>query len=156
MLKSQEINLDYILELLFEKKRKLGTEALVEEVRRAIRASIGNRAKEDLVVAFINEHGAEEYRDKSEMIEEFFKFARKEQAREAAELIESQELHIERAKRYIKASLKREYACANGTELDEILPKISPLRPEFLTKKSTVLEKIGAFVEKFKGIGGII
>ncbi len=156
LLKSQEINLDYILELLFEKKRKLGTEALVEEVRRAIRASIGNRAKEDLVVAFINEHGAEEYRDKSEMIEEFFKFARKEQAREAAELIESQELHIERAKRYIKASLKREYACANGTELDEILPKISPLRPEFLTKKSTVLEKIGAFVEKFKGIGGII
>src|SRR5690606_37383707 len=47
LLKSQEINLDYILELIFEHNKKTKDKvALVEEVRRVIRASIGNRAKE--------------------------------------------------------------------------------------------------------------
>ena len=51
LLKSQEINLDYILELIFENNKKLKDKAtLVEDVRRVIRSSIGNRAKEDLVV----------------------------------------------------------------------------------------------------------
>ncbi len=55
LLKSQEINLDYILELIFENnKNTKDKDALVEEVRRVIRASIGNRAKESLVVDFIN------------------------------------------------------------------------------------------------------
>ncbi|HNL07900.1 MAG TPA: hypothetical protein PKH93_10020, partial [Chitinophagales bacterium] len=56
LLKSQEINLDYILELIFEHNKKTKDKAaLVEEIRRVIRASIGNRAKESLIVDFINE-----------------------------------------------------------------------------------------------------
>ncbi|MDD3286546.1 MAG: type I restriction endonuclease subunit R, partial [Bacteroidales bacterium] len=56
LLKSQEINLDYILELIFEHNKKIKDKgALIEEIRRVIRASIGNRAKESLVVEFINE-----------------------------------------------------------------------------------------------------
>ncbi len=49
LLKSQEINLDYILEPIFENNKKLKDKStLVEDVRRVIRASIGNRAKEEL------------------------------------------------------------------------------------------------------------
>lgn len=33
------------------------------------------------------------------------------------------------------------------------LPKMSPLNPQYLTRKHKVFEKIAAFVEKFKGIG---
>ena len=45
LLKSQEINLDYILELIFESNKKLNDKAvLVEDVRRVIRSSLGNRA----------------------------------------------------------------------------------------------------------------
>ena len=58
------------------------------------------------------------------------------------------------AKRYITASLKREYASENGTELNSILPKMSPLNPQYLTKKQSVFEKISLFVERFKGVGG--
>ncbi len=44
LLKSQEINLDYILELIFEKNKKTKDKvALIEDVRRVIRASLGNR-----------------------------------------------------------------------------------------------------------------
>ena len=60
------------------------------------------------------------------------------------------------ARHYIKTSLRHEYASENGTELNEILPKMSPLNPNYLTKKRSVFEKISKFVEKYKGIGGII
>lgn len=50
--------------------------------------------------------------------------------------------------------LKREYASQNDVERNSILPKMSPLNPQYLTKKHIVFQKIATFVEKFKGIGG--
>ena len=71
-------------------------------------------------------------------------------------MIHAEELNQDAARRYILASLKKEYASENGTELNEVLPKMSPLNPKYLTKKQTVFQKIAAFVEKFKGVGGSI
>lgn len=155
LLKSLEINLDYILELIFEHNKKVKDKtALLEEVRRIIRASIGNRAKESLVVDFINQTNLDDMLDKANIIEAFFSFAQTEQQREAEALISAENLNAEAAKRYILASLKREYASENGTELNALLPKMSPLNPQYLTKKQSVFQKIAAFVEKFKGVGG--
>ncbi|MER2471480.1 type I restriction endonuclease subunit R [Photorhabdus laumondii] len=157
LLKSQEINLDYILELIFENNKKNKNKAeLIDEVRRLIRSSLGNRAKESLIVDFINQTNLDEIIDKASIIDEFFKFAQAEQKREAEELISSEKLNEDAAKRYITASLKREYASENGTELNSTLPKLSPLNPEYRTKKQAVFQKIAAFVEKFKGVGGQI
>jgi len=157
LLKSQEINLDYILELIFEHNKKTKSKAdLVDEVRRVIRASIGNRAKEGLLVDFINQTDLDQIGDKVSVIEAFFAFAQAEQQREAQELINDEKLNTEAAKRYITTSLKREFASDNGTELNAILPKMSPLNPQYLTKKQSIFQKIAAFVEKFKGVGGQI
>lgn len=157
LLKSQEINLDYILELIFEHNKKNKNKSqLIEEVRRLIRASLGNRAKESLIVDFINQTDLDEIGDKATIIDAFFKFAQAEQKREAEELIKSENLNEGPAKRYIMTSLKREYASENGTELNSTLPKLSPLNPKYKTKKQTVFQKIAAFVEKFKGVGGKI
>lgn len=155
LLKSQEINLDYILELIFEHNKKTKDKAsLVEEIRRVIRASIGNRAKESLVVDFINETNLDEIQDKVGIIDIFFEYAQAKQKIEASKLIIDENLNEEATKRYITASLKREFASENGTELNAILPKMSPLNPQYLTKKQSVFQKISAFVEKFKGVGG--
>lgn len=155
LLKSQEINLDYILELIFEHNKKTkDKESLIVEIRRVIRASVGNRAKESLVVDFINETNLETLQDKANVIDSFFSFAQNKQKKEATELITEENLNEEEAKRYISASLKREYASENGTELNAILPKMSPLNPLYLTKKQSVYQKIVSFVEKFKGVGG--
>lgn len=157
LLKSQEIDLDYILELVFEHNKKTkDKEALVSEVRRIIKSSVGNRAKESLVVDFINETDLDSIQDKAEVIASFFEYAQRKQSEEAAYLISEEKLNEEAAKRYIQISLKREYATENGTELNAILPKMSPLNPQYLTKKQTVFQKIVAFIEKFKGIGGSI
>ncbi len=157
LLKSQEINLDYILELIFEQNKKNKSKGeLIQEVRRLIRASLGNRAKESLMVDFINQTNLDAMADKANIIDTFFQFAQAEQAREAEELIRSEGLNEAEAKRYISASLKREFASENGTELNSTLPKMSPLNPEYKTKKQSVFQKIAAFVEKFKGVGGQI
>ena len=155
LLKSQEINLDYILELIFDQNSKTKDKAkLIEEIRRVIRSSIGNRAKETLLVDFIHATELDSIDEKASIIDTFFRYAQKRQKEEAAELIEEENLNTEEAKRYILASLKREYASDNGTELNAILPKMSPLNPQFLTKKQTVFQKIAQFVDKFKGVGG--
>ena len=157
LLKSQEINLDYILELIFEHNKKNKSKAhLIEEVRRLIRASLGNRAKEGLIVDFINQTNLDDINDKASIIDAFFSFAQTEQKCEAEELIRSESLNEGAAKRYITASLKREYASENGTELNSTLPKMSPLNPQYKTKKQSVFQKIADFVEKYKGVGGQI
>ena len=155
LLKSQEIDLDYILELILEHhKKNKNKEALVEEVRRIIRASIGNRAKESLIVDFINETNLDTIDDKPTIIAAFFTYAQERQKAEAAELIAEENLNEKAAKRYIQLSLKREYASENGTDLNDILPKMSPLNPQYLTKKQIVFKKIASFIEKYKGVGG--
>ena len=155
LLKSQEINLDYILELIFEKNNKTKDKtALIEEIRGVIRASVGNRAKESLIVDFISDTNLDTITDKASIIESFFEYAQGKQKQEASELIASENLNEEEAKRYITVSLKREFVSENGTDFNSILPKMSPLNPMYLTKKHKVFQLIAAFVEKFKGVGG--
>lgn len=115
---------------------------------------LGNRAKESLLVDFIHQTDLDQIDDKASVIDAFFTFAQAEQQREAQELIHTENLNADAARRYITTSLKREFASENGTELNTLLPKMSPLNPQYLTKKQSVFQKIAAFVEKFKGVGG--
>lgn len=155
LLKSQEIDLDYILELVFEHNKKTkDKDALINEVRRIIRSSVGNRAKEGLIVDFVQETDLDPMKDKSSIISAFYLYAQERQKEEAADLINEEKLNEEAAKRYIQTSLKHEFASDNGTDLNAILPKMSPLNPQYLTKKQSVFQKISAFIEKFKGVGG--
>ena len=155
LLKSQEINLDYILELIFEhNKKRMDKVSLIDEIRRVIRASIGNRAKESLIVDFINDTDLDSIIDKAGIIEAFFEYAQDKQKKEAAELIANENLNEKEAKRYLEVSLKHEFASENGTDFNNILPKMSPLNPLYLTKKQRVFQKIASFVEKYKGVGG--
>jgi type I restriction enzyme R subunit len=155
LLKSQEINLDYILELIFEKARETHDKGdLIEDARRVIRASLGSRAKESLLIDFINKMDLDLFRDKASVIDAFFAFAQGERTREVEALIQSENLNSEAAKRYISASIKREFASENGADLNSILPRMSPLHPQFRARKATVFDKISSFVEKFKGVGG--
>lgn len=155
LLKQQEIDLDYILELIYEhNKTTMSKPELVEEIRRIIRASVGNRAKEGLIVDFINSTDLDRLESKADVITAFFTYAQERQREEAELLIAEEGLQEEAAKRYLQHSLRREYASDQGTDLNEVLPKMSPLKSGYLEKKQSVFERIVAFVEKFKGVGG--
>lgn len=107
-----------------------------------------------MVVDFINETDLDKVQDKVDIIDLFFVYAQQKQKTEASKLIVDENLNEEEAKRYITISLKREFASENGTELNALLPKMSPLNPQYLTKKQSVFQKLSQFIEKFKGVGG--
>lgn len=156
LLKSQEINLDYILELIYEQNEQKKTKQdIIDNTKRLIKSSFENRAKEELVIEFVEQTDLNTIPDKASIIDAFFQFAQQELQNEFYALIEEENLNEEATKRYIATSLKREFASENGTELNEILPKMSPLNPQYLIKKRNVFEKIAALIEKFKGVGGI-
>ncbi|PID90880.1 MAG: DEAD/DEAH box helicase [Bacteroidetes bacterium] len=155
LLKSQEIDLDYILALLLEYHReRWSREALVEEVRRLVRSSVDTRAKEELVVDFIDQVDFGTIDDRAGVIEAFFLYAQERMQAEVEVLIAEENLVSERAKRYIRLSLKRGFASENGTDLKELMPRMSPLDPKFLPMKRRVYGRIVAMIEKYKGVGG--
>lgn len=67
-------------------------------------------------------------------------------------LIKEENLNEKAAKRYITNSLRQKYASENGTEINALLPKMTPLNPQYLIKNQSVFQKIVAFVEKFKRV----
>lgn len=155
LLKSQEVNLDYILELVFEHLKKThDKEGLIAEIRRILRASLEHRAKESLVVDFIHQLDLDSISDKAQLMEDFYSYAREIRSQEMEELIEQEELKPTEARQYIEDALRKEEASENGTELRSILPPASPLSSLYTSKKQQVLEKIRSFIAKFKGIGG--
>lgn len=157
LLKTQDINLDYILELIFVYKTRLKDKAvLIREVRSLIKSSLDNRAKEELFVDFINQDDLEARADKSDIIDAFYQFAQKEQKRELEDLIRDNKLNEKATKRYLSLSLKRGYASETGTDLEALLPKMSPLNPHYLNRKRNLFQKVSDFVETFRGVGGTL
>ncbi len=156
LLKSQEINLDYILELILEHNQKSGDKiALIEEIRRVIRSSLANRKKETLVVDFINESDIDSFKEKTEIIKAFFEFAQEKQKQEAELLIREEGLKEKEARLFINRALKHGFVNENGNDLNQVFSgSTSPLNKDFLAKKKKVLERLQHFVEIFSGIGG--
>ena len=154
LLKSQEINLDYILKLVFEyNMRHKNKEELIAEVTRLVRGDVSNRAKEGLIVDFIRQADLDTIPDRPSLFDAFYSYAKAKQVEEANAIIAEYNLNEEAAKRYMGISLRQEYASDIGTALNELLPRMSPLNPKFLTLKQTVHQRISEFVETYKGIG---
>lgn len=152
LLKTDEINLDYILALILEKARENDDmESLKAEVRRVIRSSLGTRAKEDLVMEFISKTRLSELKNTDDIIETFYDFAKKEKVVKINQLIAEENLN-EKANRFIEKSISKGYVEYAGDELDGIIPPLSRRGGVREKKKEIVLEKIRKIVDVFVGI----
>ncbi|MDY3118056.1 MAG: type I restriction endonuclease subunit R [Peptoniphilus sp.] len=152
LLKTDEINLDYIIALILEKsKEHEDVESVKEEIRRVIRSSLGTRAKEELIMDFINKTNLSELRNTEDILESFYKFARKEKDMKIQGLVEEEKLK-EDATRFIEKSISKGYVEYAGDELDRIIPPTSRRQGAREKKKGSVLEKIRKIVEVFVGI----
>lgn len=152
LLKTDEINIDYILSLIFEKAKECkDIENLKDEVRRVIRSSLGTRAKEELIIKFINENDLLKIKNREDILSEFYKFAKKEKEIEINNLIRNENLK-EDSERFIKKSVDKGYVDFGGTELDSLLPPTSRRKGAREAKKQSIFEKIQKLVEVFIGI----
>ncbi len=152
LLKTDEINLDYILALIVEKsKNSESKEDLKAEVSRVIRSSIDIRAKEDLVMGFINNADLQKLKDHDGIINAFYAYGKECKARAIHELAESEKL-VDGYQLFIDRAIQRGYAENSGTDLDEIIPPTSRRKGARELKKQQILVKVQHLVEIYKGI----
>ena len=152
LLKTDEINLDYILALIVEKsKNSESKEAMKAEVSRVIRSSIDIRAKEELVIGFINDTDLASLKDHDEIINAFYAYGKERKAVAIRELAESENL-VKDYQLFIDRSIQRGYAENSGTDLDSIIPPTSRRQGARERKKQEVLHQIQLLVEIYSGI----
>ena len=153
LLKTEEVNLDYILALILEKAKEQGTnnETLKEEIRRLIRSSLGTRAKEELIIEFINRTDLTKFDKNEDILEAFYEYAKIEKEHKINELIYEENLK-EKSKKFIEKSISRGYVAQGGTELDDVLPPVGRRGGAREVKKQSVLSKLKDIVKVFVGI----
>ena len=153
LLKTEEVNLDYILALILEKAKEQGSnnETLKEEIRRLIRSSLGTRAKEELIIEFINRTDLTKFDKNEDILEAFYEYAKIEKEQKINELITEENLK-EKSKKFIEKSISRGYVAQGGTELDDVLPPVRRVGGEREAKKQSVLSKLKDIVKVFVGI----
>ena len=153
LLKTEEVNLDYILALILEKAKEQGTnnETLKEEIRRLIRSSLGTRAKEELIIEFINRTDLTKFDKNEDILEAFYGYAKIEKEQKINELITEENLK-EKSKKFIEKSISRGYVSQSGTELDDVLPPVGRRGGAREVKKQSVLSKLKDIVKVFVGI----
>ena len=152
LLKTDEINLDYILNLIMKKaKESKDIEHLKDEIRRVIKSSLGTRAKEDLVMDFISKKRLSELQNDDNIIETFYNFAKREKEEKINQLIAEENLN-EKAYRFIEKSISKGFVEYTGDELDGIIPPLSRRGGAREKKKEIVLEKLRKIVDVFVGV----
>ena len=153
LLKTEEVNLDYILALILEKAKEQGTnnETLKEEIRRLIRSSLGTRAKEELIIEFINRTDLTKFDKNEDILEAFYAYAKIEKEQKINELIYEETLK-EKSKKFIEKSISRGYVSQGGTELDDALQGVARRGGAREAKKQSVLSKLKDIVKVFVGI----
>ena len=154
LLDTDEINFDYISALINKHKSVTNKDNLINDVTKLIKSSPNHRAKEGLYNEFLTTYDLAEFEDASAITEALIHFARKKQLEEIEALISSEGLNPEAARHFIISSINQDHATDNGDELNAILPKMSPLNPEFRKKKTTVFSRIKNLVDIYRGVGG--
>lgn len=152
LLRTDEINLDYILDLIYDKTQEHETEEeLKAEISRTLRTSLDMRPKEMLVMEFIEETDIKKIKGRENVRDEFYKYAREKKEEEISELVETEKLK-DGADTFIKQSVENGYVNSLGTELEKLLPPVSRRGGAKARLKQAVLEKIQKVVDVFVGI----
>ncbi|MCI6988811.1 MAG: hypothetical protein MR902_04465 [Campylobacter sp.] len=152
LLKTDEINLDYILQIIFEKaKNGDDINTLKSEIKRIIRANLGIRAKESLIINFIDGTKLDDLHGVDDILEKFYTFAKGEKAKAINELVKDEKLK-DGGDEFIKRSINKGFVDEAGTSLNDIMPPVSRRGGERATKKQNILEKIRKLVDIFVGI----
>lgn len=152
LLKTDEIDLDFILALILEKgKKSTSMDSLLEEITRLIRGNINLRDKEELITDFLKIFESTEYDSFEELMDSFYAYAKKKKDNSIKTLIDEEKLK-DGAADFIEKSIARGNVSNSGTELNEILPPLSRRAGAKEQKKIKVLEKISKIVKEYEGI----
>lgn len=152
LLKTDEINLDYILKIIIDKVKEVDSvDKLKSDVIRLIRSSMESRPKENLILEFINKIDIRDKKSLENIVENFYIYARDVKNIEIQGLINEEKLK-EGAERFIQNSIEKGEVIEGGNELNSVLPALGRRGGARLEKKKQVYDKIKDLVNVFVGI----
>ena len=147
LIKSIEVNIDYILNLVkkYHDSNMQDKEVLVT-INKAIMASPDLRNKKDLILAFIDSLEVN-----SDVYSDFQDFMNSKKKEELDKIIKEENLNRERTYKFIRKSFEQGKVDTNGTEISDILPPMSMFSKDNSRqkKKNKVIDKILEFFDKF-------
>lgn len=153
LIKQVEINVDYILMLVekYRAQRGDGEDTEVRaEISRAVDASPSLRNKKDLVEDFVDSISADGAVDA-----EWRAFIAARREAELDAIIAEENLRPDPARAFMASAFRDGSIATTGTAITEVLPPASRFAPDsgHGEKKQRVLGKLGAFFERFFGLG---
>ena len=150
LIKQVEINIDYILMLIRKYHAdNMKDKEIVITIQKAIDSSIELRNKKDLIENFIHS-----LTPQTDVDSDWKKFVEKAKKEELDKIISEENLKPSETKAFVENSFRDGYIQSNGTDIAKILPPISLFTPsgERTKKRETVIEKLTAFLNRFKDL----
>ena len=149
LIKQIEINIDYIL-LLVKKYHDSHAEdkEILISIHKAIDSSLELRSKKALIENFIA--GINEVED---VLNEWHAYVAEQKIHELENIISEENLKPEETRKFIEYSFRDGILKTTGTDFDKILPPVSRFGGGREKKKTSVIEKLKNFFDRFYGIG---
>lgn len=152
LIKQVEINVDYILMLVEKYLKKKGSGEDIEiraAIERAINSSPSLRNKKDLIEQFVDSVSTN-----AKVDAEWANYIAAKKVEELNRIIEEEKLNVDETKAFIENAFRDGAIPLTGTAITTILPPVSRFNKNnsHAVKKQTVLDKLGAFFERFFGL----
>lgn len=148
LMRQVEINIDYILMLVEKFRASHGKDkAILANIRTAINSSIELRSKKELIEGFIADINVS-----PSVCEDWQRYVSKQKESDLAELITSERLRPEEARKFIDNAFRDGTLKTIGTDLDKIMPPANPFDKRSRENKKGIIERIKAFFEKYIGL----
>jgi len=152
LIKQVEINVDYILMLVEQYLKTKGSgedKEIRATIERAINASPSLRNKKDLIEQFVDSVSTNARVDA-----EWVAFITAKKAEELDRIIADEGLNVDETKVFVDNAFRDGAIPVTGTAITRILPPVSRFNNNngHAVKKQSVLDKLGAFFERFFGL----
>ncbi len=149
LIRQLDVNMDYILILVAQYKANNSRDkTLLDNIYRAVNASVQLRSKKELIEAFINRVNTSTRIDES-----WQAFVSEAAEQDLATLIADESLKDSETRTFIKHAFRDGAIKTTGTDVDAILPPM----PRFgggnrQAKKQQIIAKLMQFFEKYSGV----
>ena len=157
LIKQIEINVDYILMLVTKWREARGggngdDKVVLQDINRAVASSPTLRNKRDLIMSFVASVSAT-----GEIDDEWLAFVGAKRAVELDEIIADEGLKRDETKQFIDRAFRYGAIPITGTAVTKILPPASRFSADgnHSEKKQRVLNRLGAFFERFFGLNAV-
>ncbi|MHB1002064.1 MAG: type I restriction endonuclease subunit R [Armatimonadota bacterium] len=152
LIKQVEINVDYILMLVEKYLKKKGSgedKDIRATIERAINASPSLRNKKDLIEQFVDSVSTD-----AKVDAEWVAYITAKKAEELDRIIEEEGLNVDETKSFVDNAFRDGAIPITGIAVTKILPPVSRFNKNncHAVKKQTVLDRLGAFFERFFGL----